>query len=65
VILIIVENKRLEIINKNPKIMIGPMIILTKKLLTKKLKLRLLNIIAIIGAIANCAEKLTEIVSCT
>ena len=57
------ENKRFEIINMNPKIIIGPIVILTKKLVIKKLTLIVLNILAIIGAIANCAAKLTASVS--
>ena len=59
------RNKKLKIININPKIIIGPIIILTKRLVMKKLKLIVLNKFAIIGAITICAEKLTDIASCT
>ena len=52
-----------EIINKNPIIIIGPMIKLTKRFVMKNIIPNVLNICIIIGAITICADMLTANVS--
>ena len=56
--------KKIEIINKKPIIIIGPMIKLTKRFVMKKVIPNVLKICIIIGAITICADMLTASVSC-